>query len=167
MNQSQKPKYVTLFYDTLHNLDISIAEYFLLEMVSRLSIKTGYCYKTAGAIGSDMRLTKQGVNYMIKRLCERGLLERLNHDAIRVTDKYFVEQDFVPTNNLSTDKKVTLPTNNLMGRQKSSPKNYIKNNNRKDGHLNNSENTESQTHNTNGKAYLALRAKMLEKRSIR
>lgn len=148
MNQSQKTKYVTLFYDVIQRLEISWPEYVLLEMVYHLSHRTGYCYKTASSMAADMRLTKQGINKMIRRLCEKQLLERLTDNAVRVTDKYYslqgltgnkVSTKLVNGNKVSTKSQKLWTTGNkvsevetkLPDRKQSSPKNYIENNSKK------------------------------------
>lgn len=131
MNQSEKPTYATLFTHVRVKLDISPAEYWLLEMVYHLSHKTGYCYKTASSIGYDLGLTKRGVNFMIQRLCEKGLMERLTNNAIRVTGQYYSIQVLggkkLPTMPES-GKKLPKVGKKLTGWEKSPPNNNSYNN---------------------------------------
>jgi hypothetical protein len=68
-------KYAHLEYETLHRLEISINEYWLLDMVYQLS-RDGWCYKSLSSIATDMRLTKNGVIKMRDRLIKRGLLKK-------------------------------------------------------------------------------------------
>lgn len=68
-------KYAHLEYETLHRLEISINEYWLLDMVYQLS-RDGWCYKSLSSIAADMRLTKNGVVKMRDRLIERDLLKK-------------------------------------------------------------------------------------------
>ena len=102
MEQNQTPKFATLFYDVAEQLEISWPEYLLLDMVYHLSYKTGYCYKTPAAMADNLRLTKRAVNYMIVRLAERGLLERLTNHTLRVTEVY-------SSNQYISGKKVPTP----------------------------------------------------------
>ncbi len=76
MNKSQTVnKYAHLEYETLHRLDISINEYWLLDMIYHLS-RDGWCYKSLSAIAFDMKLHKNGVIKMRDRLIKRGLLKK-------------------------------------------------------------------------------------------
>jgi hypothetical protein len=68
-------KYAHLEYEVLHKLQISINEYWLLDMVYQLS-RDGWCYKSLSNIATDMRLTKNGVIKMRDRLISRGLLKK-------------------------------------------------------------------------------------------
>jgi len=68
-------KYAHLEYEVLHKLEISITEYWLLDMVYQLS-RDGWCYKSLQSIANDMRLTKNGVVKMRDRLIGRGLLKK-------------------------------------------------------------------------------------------
>ena len=68
-------KYAHLEYRVLHELDISINEYWLLDMVYQLS-RDGWCYKSLNSIANDMRLHKNGVVKMRDRLIKRKLLKK-------------------------------------------------------------------------------------------
>lgn len=68
-------KYAHLEYRVLHELDISINEYWLLDMIYQLS-RDGWCYKSLQSIADDMRLTKNGIVKMRDRLISRGLLKK-------------------------------------------------------------------------------------------
>ncbi len=133
MEQTEKPKYATLMYEVREKVGVSWHEYILLEMVYHLSHKTGYCYKTAGSIASDMGMTKQGVNKIILRLSQKKLLERLSDNAVRVTPLYNDSQN-LSGNKVSEWKqsfrqsgnKVTKVETKLTGRKQSSPKNNSK-----------------------------------------
>ncbi len=140
MEQPETPKYATLFYEVAVRLNISWAEYMLLEMVYHLSHKTGYCYKSPGYIATDLNLTKRAVNIMINRLQAKGLIERLTDYTLRVSDAYYVAQStsgkkvprlqHKPTESPKSGKKVPEVGKKYPGWEKSTPKNYNKNNNR-------------------------------------
>lgn len=68
-------KYAHLEYRVLHELDISINEYWLLDMVYQLS-RDGWCYKSLNSIAQDMKLHKNGVVKMRDRLIKRKLLKK-------------------------------------------------------------------------------------------
>jgi len=68
-------KYAHLEYEVLHKLDISIPEYWLLDMVYQLS-RDGWCWKSLNSIANDMRMSKNGVIKMRDRLIEKGYLKK-------------------------------------------------------------------------------------------
>lgn len=68
-------KYAHLEYEVLHRLDITIPEYWLLEMVYQLS-RDGWCYKSLSNIAVDMKMSKRGVMKMRDRLIERKLIKK-------------------------------------------------------------------------------------------
>lgn len=70
-------KYAHLEYRVLHELKISIAEYWYLDMVYQLSDHSkGWCYKSLENIAIDMRITKNGVIKMRDRLIDRGFIKK-------------------------------------------------------------------------------------------
>lgn len=72
--ESKRPLFAHLQYEIADKLDISWAEYVLLDMVATLSLKDGYCYKSITSISHDLRLTFTGTKKMIQRLISRELL---------------------------------------------------------------------------------------------
>lgn len=104
------PKYAHLEYQVLHDLEISIQEYFMLDMVYRLS-RSGWCNKKLDNIAFDMRLTKVGVTKMRNRLIERGYLKKGIGNRIATTEKvnkvYLLDESELEKSKLSY-KKVNL-----------------------------------------------------------
>lgn len=80
--------YCTILYDKRAELNISIAEYFYLDMVDKLSRKTGWCHKTVENCARDMGVSKRGLIVMRERLIKRGLLERNAAKYVRVTSAF-------------------------------------------------------------------------------
>lgn len=72
--ENERPPYATIQYATVVKLDISWAEAVLLDMVAKLSLQQGYCYKSVTSIARDMRLTFTGTKKMLTRLRQRELL---------------------------------------------------------------------------------------------
>lgn len=72
-DKATRPKFAQLQYHVLHDFKLSIAEYFLLDMVYYLS-RDRWCNKSLESIAYDMRLTKNGVVKMRDRLIHRKLL---------------------------------------------------------------------------------------------
>ena len=87
MKQQTINKYAHLEYETLHKLEISINEYWLLDMVYQLS-RDKWCYKSLTSIAQDMRLTKNGVVKMRDRLIERGLLKKNIKGHLKTGETY-------------------------------------------------------------------------------
>ena len=73
-NQTDTPKYATLLYEVLYSLDISISEYFYLDMVYHLS-RDGWCYKSLDNVSNDMRMHRNGVQKMKNRLLRKDCLK--------------------------------------------------------------------------------------------
>jgi len=75
MKQQTINKYAHLEYETLHKLDITIPEYWFLDMVYQLS-RDGWCYKSLNSIAIDMKMSKRGVAVMRDRLIDRGYIKK-------------------------------------------------------------------------------------------
>jgi hypothetical protein len=86
-NKNESPLYATLLYEVRRKLDISIQEYFYLDMVYHLS-HDGWCYKSLESIARDMGTTKRGVMKMRDRLIERKLLEKNIKGHVKTTVMY-------------------------------------------------------------------------------
>lgn len=84
---NETPLYATLLYDVRKQLDISIAEYFFLDMVYHLSYDR-WCSKSIQNCAEDMGMQKRGMIYMRDRLIERGLLKKNKQGFLKVTRKY-------------------------------------------------------------------------------
>ena len=86
-NKNESPLYATLLYEVRKELDISIQEYFYLDMVYHLS-HDGWCYKSLDSIARDMGITKRGVMKMRNRLIERKLLKKNIKGHVKTTVMY-------------------------------------------------------------------------------
>lgn len=86
-NQHESPLYATLMYDVLKKLDLSIAEYFYLDMVHKLSYQR-WCIKSLDNCAADMNISKRGLIKLRDRLIDQGLIEKNAKGHLRVTDKY-------------------------------------------------------------------------------
>lgn len=84
--KNETPKFAHLQYAVLHELDISIAEYWYLDMVYQLS-RQGWCNKRMGNIAEDMRITRDGVRRLRDRLIERGLIIKGVANRVRTSEK--------------------------------------------------------------------------------
>lgn len=86
-NQNETPLYATLLYDVLKKLDVSIAEYFYLDMVHKLSYDK-WCYKSLDNCANDINISKRGLIKMRDRLITRGLLKKNIRGHLKVTEQY-------------------------------------------------------------------------------
>lgn len=85
---NQVPRFAVLQYHVLHELEISIPEYFLLDMIYRLSGNGNrWCNKKLDNIAADMRLTQMGVIKMRNRLIERKLLIKGVGNRLKTSEK--------------------------------------------------------------------------------
>jgi hypothetical protein len=87
MKQQTVNKYAHLQYEVLHKLEISINEYWFLDMVYQLS-RDGWCYKSLENIALDMRLTKNGIVKLRDRLIDRGLITKGRKGRIKTSVMY-------------------------------------------------------------------------------
>ena len=85
--QNEAAKFAHLQYHVLHKLEVSIPEYWLLDMVYQLS-RGGMCYKSLQSIANDMRMTKNGVVKMRDRLIERGLIIKDGKGRLKTSVAY-------------------------------------------------------------------------------
>lgn len=95
--QQLTPKYAHLEYRVLHELDISIAEYFLLDMIYRISGNgSRFAQKKLENIAYDMNISKRGVIIMRNRLLEKKLLIKGTGNRLRTSEKvhkvYFFDE---------------------------------------------------------------------------
>jgi len=84
---NETPKYATLMYDVLDVLEVSISEYFYLDMVQKLSYNR-WCIKSIENCANDMRISKRGLIKMRERLIEKGLLQKNIKGYTKVTKNY-------------------------------------------------------------------------------
>src|SRR5690348_10952999 len=82
-----RPRFAVLQYEVLQTLDISIAEYFYLDMVYYLS-RDKWCYKSLDAIAADMKMSKIGVARLRDRLIHRGLIVKDAKGRVRTSVTY-------------------------------------------------------------------------------
>ena len=87
-SKNTRPRYATLLYDVIKQLDISIAEYFYLDMVYHLS-HSGWCYKSLDSIAKDMNMAKSGVVKLRDRLIGKKLIKKSVKGHVKTTDAYY------------------------------------------------------------------------------
>lgn len=85
--QNEAAKFAHLQYEVLHQLEISINEYWFLDMVYQLS-RNGMCYKSLESIARDMRLTKNGVVKLRDRLIGRKLVIKDRKGRLKTSVTY-------------------------------------------------------------------------------
>lgn len=97
MKKERTSRFAHLQYDVLHDLEISIPEYWYLDMVFQLS-RFGWCNKKLENIASDMRMSRRGVIGIRDRLIEKGLVVKGIGNKVRTSEKvqkvYFLEQEY-------------------------------------------------------------------------
>jgi len=86
-NQNETSKFAHLQYEVLHRLEISINEYWFLDMIYQLS-RGGWCYKSLESIAKDMRITKNGVVKLRDRLISRDLVIKDRKGRLKTSVMY-------------------------------------------------------------------------------
>jgi|ERR1035437_6502484 predicted transcriptional regulator len=104
--QTEATKFAHLQYEVLHTLEISINEYWFLDMVYQLS-RSGWCYKSLESIANDMRLTKNGVVKLRDRLIERGLINKDRRGRLNTSVTYNSVYRVNPTTYNSVQNRTT------------------------------------------------------------
>ena len=131
MNRQVVPKYAHLEYKVLHELEVSIAEYFFLDMIHCLS-RAGWCQKKLENIAFDMRMTKKGIIKMRNRLIERKLLIKGVGNRLKTPEKvnlvYFFDESELQKRNLVPKKGNLVAPKRELSSSKTSVENNIKNN---------------------------------------
>lgn len=77
-----------MLYEVRQQLGLSWNEYIYLDMVQKLQLSKGWCFKSLENCASDLGFTKRGTIKMRDRLIELKLLDRNDKGNVRVTDKY-------------------------------------------------------------------------------
>lgn len=67
-------KYAYIDFIALNTLNISINEYIICDMVSKLQIMNGYCYASHDYFAKCLGLTERGIIKIMHRLIEKGLI---------------------------------------------------------------------------------------------
>lgn len=112
MSENQQvPRFAHLNYQVLHQLEISINEYFLLDMIFHLSGNgSRYCNKKIENISADMRLSVSGVRKLRDRLIEKKLLLKGVGNRLKTSEKvykvYFLDERELRKSVLSASKSV-------------------------------------------------------------
>lgn len=104
--QNEAALYAHLQYKVLHQLEITIPEYWFLDMVYQLC-RDGWCYKSLQSIANDMRITKNGVVKMRDRLIERGLLIKDRKGRLKSSVTYNSVYRVNPTTYNSVQNRTT------------------------------------------------------------
>lgn len=97
IQQEKISKFAHLQYDVLHELEISIPEYWYLDMVFQLS-RFGWCNKKLENIATDMRMSRRGIIDIRNRLITKGLIIKGVGNRVKTSEKvqkvYFSEQTY-------------------------------------------------------------------------
>ena len=104
-------KFTTIEHETIKKLDVSFAEAVFLDAVFKRSSDpdtAGWSLDKYSEYAEFLGVTTRGLSNMIKRLCEKGLMESGQGSRLKITKKYY---DIVVRN------IAELPINNLKEEQ--------------------------------------------------
>lgn len=135
MTEQLTPRYAHLDYHVLHELDITIAEYFLLDMIYRISGNgSRFAQKRLDNIAFDMNMSKKGVILMRDRLIEKKLLIKGSANKLRTSEKvhkvYFLDEDENKSGTKYHKKVNKLPRKVVLSSSKTSVENNLEINSR-------------------------------------
>jgi hypothetical protein len=119
----QDDLYANLKYRVLEQLDVSIAEYFYLDMVHQLS-HNRWCTKSVEDAAKNMRITARGLQKMRTRLIDAGFIKRNIKGHLKTTEKYF---DIITANKSGVNKVRSGVNKVRSGGEQSSYKNNKRN----------------------------------------
>jgi hypothetical protein len=77
----------TINHIARRKLGLSFPEYIFVDMVDKLS--RPYCNMSRPRMADEMGMSRRGIQKMIERLEEKGILERSENDEIKTTDLWF------------------------------------------------------------------------------
>lgn len=86
--QQDSARYSVIFYHVVADLGITLEEYIFLDIIYRLSARTGYCYKSAAGIGSDIGMQRRQAARIMRRLYDKGLVTYVDGAGMKVGDTY-------------------------------------------------------------------------------
>jgi len=86
-------KHITLNLELCTSYDISYPEWILCEQIQFLSVRKGYCYAKRKTLAEALKISVRGLQKMIDRLIEKGLLKRHENAALTVTEKWLNSQE--------------------------------------------------------------------------
>ena len=106
MRKERVSRFAHLEYEVLHELEISIPEYWYLDMVYQLS-RFGWCNKKLENIAIDMRMSKRGVMKLRDRLIDKKLIVKGVGNRVRTSEKvnkvYFSEKVYTKSEQSSKE----------------------------------------------------------------
>jgi len=97
MSKIKIKKSISLNLEICISHDISYPEWILCEQIQFLSVRKGYCYAKRETLADALKMTTRGLQKMIARLVDRGLLERHGKNNLIVTEKWLEFQE-IPEN---------------------------------------------------------------------
>lgn len=97
--------YTTIQHDKRKELDISMLEYVLLDTVEKLSKPKFRANRQT--LADFIGMSRQGLIKAINRLCEKGLLTRVNGKEIAVTQKW-IDETILDVNKVDSKCKQSL-----------------------------------------------------------
>jgi hypothetical protein len=126
---TQVPRFAVLQYQVLHELELSIPEYFLLDMIYHLSGSgSRWCNKKLENIAFDMRMSKRGVTDMRDRLIERKLLLKGVGNRLKTSEKvqkvYLLDESRLQKSAVNSEKVQKLHSKSAENVAKTPVENY-------------------------------------------
>jgi hypothetical protein len=91
--QDDKRRYTMIWHAVRQQLDLTVAEYVMCDIIHGLSSNRGavpgWCYASKESLGKNLGITRQGAQKIIDRLLDKGLVEAdPETNYLRATEKW-------------------------------------------------------------------------------
>lgn len=99
--------YTKIFGKVMKKYGLTPNEYMIVDLVSRLSQKKGYCWASRDWLAEEIGVTRQGLHKMIQRMVEKGMLFRTKGSKLMAKDSWGEETNgIVCKQSLQNDSKM-------------------------------------------------------------
>ncbi len=93
MSKLRIKKHISLNLEVCMSHDISYPEWILCEQIQFLSVQRGYCYAKRKTLADALKMSVRGLQKMIDRLSEKGLIFKHENMTLKVTEKWLEFQE--------------------------------------------------------------------------
>lgn len=83
--------YTKIFGKVMKKYGLTPNEYMLVDLISRLSQKKGYCWASRDWLAGEIGVTRQGLHKMVQRMVEKGMLFRTKGAKLMSKDSWSEE----------------------------------------------------------------------------
>lgn len=85
--------WTTIYNHIMKKYNLTANEYMLIDIVARMSRKSGYCWGTRVWLAEQLNMTKQGLMLLVDRLLKRGLLHKNEKNKLFAIPEWLEQTD--------------------------------------------------------------------------